>query len=464
MQNHEENSGNLTPDLVSSAGINKPAFKISSLSRRNKYRQASGDFLGDQKTDLHTKSGYGKFSNGHHSEEKNKFVAGDNNLKEIDSCESSNNSYSGLGSFYSKEDGFTNIINANLTNCNDKQKHSENTERLASIGITVSKLLSSVLVHPFVVLRRQCQVNCAGRKYHLTPFTIINVAINIQSSAVQGTFCMWKGVSSSLWLFAQTIAAQSTIEAATNSRLKQDVPNNLTLLSLCEHLLLKAIVVTLTSPMYSIHVVSCVKADLNIEDETFLTCLSNSLQRVFHTGNMSSQRLIPFYKLLITTVAFQTTRYTLTLLLERIISRLMKLIKAKFYKKQNSSPRNMDCSSLQITNISPNKSKLLEVHYPQLISEFLAELITDIVLYPVETTLHRMVIQGTRIILDNTDTGSGFTSVGSKYEGFSDCWHHTVQHEGKLGLYRGFGCLMLQHCVKYLVIKTVHFGLEYLSA
>ena len=30
----------------------------------------------------------------------------------------------GLGSFYSKEDGFTNIINANLTNCNDKQKHS----------------------------------------------------------------------------------------------------------------------------------------------------------------------------------------------------------------------------------------------------------------------------------------------------------------------------------------------------
>ena len=46
MQNHEENSGNLTPDLVSSAGINKPAFKISSLSRRNKYRQASGDFLG----------------------------------------------------------------------------------------------------------------------------------------------------------------------------------------------------------------------------------------------------------------------------------------------------------------------------------------------------------------------------------------------------------------------------------
>jgi len=434
MQNHEENSGNLTPDLVSSAGINKPAFKISSLSRRNKYRQASGDFLGDQKTDLHTKSGYGKFSNGHQSEEKNKFVAGDNNLKEIDSCESSNNSYS------------------------------ENTERLASIGITVSKLLSSVLVHPFVVLRRQCQVNCAGRKYHLTPFTIINVAINIQSSAVQGTFCMWKGVSSSLWLFAQTIAAQSTIEAATNSRLKQDVPNNLTLLSLCEHLLLKAIVVTLTSPMYSIHVVSCVKADLNIEDETFLTCLSNSLQRVFHTGNMSSQRLIPFYKLLITTVAFQTTRYTLTLLLERIISRLMKLIKAKFYKKQNSSPRNMDCSSLQITNISPNKSKLLEVHYPQLISEFLAELITDIVLYPVETTLHRMVIQGTRIILDNTDTGSGFTSVGSKYEGFSDCWHHTVQHEGKLGLYRGFGCLMLQHCVKYLVIKTVHFGLEYLSA
>ena len=46
MQNHEENSRTLTPDLVSSVGVNKPAFKISSLSRRNKYRKASGDFLG----------------------------------------------------------------------------------------------------------------------------------------------------------------------------------------------------------------------------------------------------------------------------------------------------------------------------------------------------------------------------------------------------------------------------------
>lgn len=70
---------------------------------------------------------------------------------------------------------------------------------------------------------------------------------------------MWKGVSSNLWLFAQTLAAQSAIEAATNGRLKQDLPDNLTLVSFSENILLKAIVAALTSPMYSVYVVSCVK-------------------------------------------------------------------------------------------------------------------------------------------------------------------------------------------------------------
>jgi len=449
MQNHEENPRNLTPDLVSSVGVNKPAFKISSLSRRNKYRKASGDFLGEQKTsELQTNCENEIFFNDNETAERNQFGAGDSNVNTIDS------------------------------NNKSSKSNSENTERLASIGITVSKLLSSALIHPFIVLRRQCQVNNAGRKYHLTPFTVINVAISVQSSANQATFCMWKGVSSNLWLFAQTLAAQSAIEAATNGRLKQDLPDNFTLVSFTENILLKAIVAALTSPMYSVYVVSCVKVDLDTEDESLLTCLSNSFQRVFHTGNFSSPRLIPFYKLLISTVALQTARYALVSLLERLILRIMKLLKIKFHKKQiyttpkmdytssqvTNLPSNMDYTSSQITNLPPNKNKLLEVHYPQLISAFLAELIADVILYPVETTLHRIVLKGTRTILYNMDTGRGFTSVGTKYDGFTDCWHKTVESEGKLGLYRGFGCLVLQHCVKYVVIKTVHFGLEYLSS
>jgi len=435
MQNHEENPRNLTPDLVSSVGVNKPAFKISSLSRRNKYKKASGDVLEEQKIpELQTNCEDENIFNGHQTVEKSHFGAGDSILNTVYSSDKSNKS------------------------------SSENTERLASIGITVSKLLSSALIHPFVVLRRQCQVNNAGRKYHLTPFTIINVAISVQSSANQATFCMWKGVSSNLWLFAQTLAAQSAIEAATNGRLKQDLPDNLTLVSFSENILLKAIVAALTSPMYSVYVVSCVKVDLDTEDESLLTCLSNSFQRVFHTGNFSSPRLIPFYKLLISTVALQTARYALTSLLERLLLRIMKLLKTKFHKRQIYTTPNIDYTSSQITNLPPNKNKLLEVHYPQLIAGFLAELIADVILYPVETTLHRIILKGTRTILYNMDTGRGFTSVGTNYEGFADCWHKTVESEGKLGLYRGFGCLALQHCVKYLVIKTVHVGLEYLSS
>ena len=82
-------------------------------------------------------------------------------------------------------------------------------------------------------------------------------------------------------------------------------------------------------------------------------------------------------------------RYALVSLLERLILRIMKLLKIKFHKKQiyttpnmdytssqvtnlplnmdytpsqvTNLPPNMDYTSSQITNLPPNKNKLLEV-------------------------------------------------------------------------------------------------------
>ena len=68
-------------------------------------------------------------------------------------------------------------------------------------------------------------------------------------------------------------------------------------------------------------------------------------------------------------------RYALVSLLERLLLRIMKLLKIKFHKKQiyttpkmdytssqvTNLPSNMDYTSSQITNLPPNKNKLLEV-------------------------------------------------------------------------------------------------------
>eukprot|EP00493_Phyllostaurus_siculus_P001630 UN01638 len=60
------------------------------------------------------------------------------------------------------------------------QQKSDNLARMAGFGIGVASLyLQEVLGYPFVVLRRQCQVNYGGVKHHLLPFSLFNVVNRI---------------------------------------------------------------------------------------------------------------------------------------------------------------------------------------------------------------------------------------------------------------------------------------------
>ena len=53
-----------------------------------------------------------------------------------------------------------------------------------------------VLSQPFVVVRRQCQVNIASHRAHLTPFSLVPVLIHL--NRWQGIGVLWKGLGSSL--------------------------------------------------------------------------------------------------------------------------------------------------------------------------------------------------------------------------------------------------------------------------
>ena len=80
------------------------------------------------------------------------------------------------------------------------------TDKYAGLGIGVAGLLAENLAcHPFIVLRRQCQVNVASRRAHTTPLTLLPVFVNLYK---------WQGVAvlraikhSRLQLFAQHVAA-----------------------------------------------------------------------------------------------------------------------------------------------------------------------------------------------------------------------------------------------------------------
>lgn len=78
----------------------------------------------------------------------------------------------------------------------------------------------------------------------------------------------------------------------------------------------------------------------------------------------------------------------------------------------------------------------------------------DIIFYPFETVIQRLHLQGTRTIIDNLDTGRSVTALLTDYSGAVDCYRNIISTEGPLGLYKGFGALMMQFAVHVLVLKT----------
>ncbi|XP_076801153.1 mitochondrial outer membrane protein SLC25A46-like isoform X2 [Clavelina lepadiformis] len=357
-------------------------------------------------------------------------------------------------------EAFRNIPATNTSSLPKSSDHnSEHNQRLASTGISLCGGVTNLLIsYPCIVLRRQCQVNHVGRKYHLTPFTIFSVALNLQRA--QGVTCLWKGVGSSILLMGFTTATECGISELSSGKCSRDITLNSTFSSFCYHLALKGVTSLLMTPFYLAHLEESVQFFSKIP-KIFVAHLRICGGTQF--GNHCSRYC-------------WMSRYILSFVLRQMIlsiirwnarrrheERLKRLQPSSsvFQKNSEHMPSRIPASPLAVEDVS---SKLLSnVHYPDIFASFVAELITDVVLYPIETVCNRINIQGTRTIIDNTDTGRGFLPVSSKYEGFWDCMSVSITTEGILGLYRGFGALILQHSMKYAIVRTAKFTLELIS-
>jgi len=349
---------------------------------------------------------------------------------------------------------------------------SEHTQRLTTSAISISTYLANVCFgYPFCRLRRQCQVHSTGKKYHLNPFTLLGVACNIQTA--QGCAGLWRGLRSDVWFIGISLSSDFVINEASGGQLPSDFPASFSPSAIGSHLALKTLVAFITAPIYGIHVVESVQSDMVICDSPFLSVIPAAFNRIFHRGQMWSPRLLPYFKkILLPTVSFLLLRYVVSTLLQRSIASLIRWHERNCHERrmtENSRllalnshsvpPQPFPTTSMQSSIIATPPPTLAEILYADLMSTFIAELITDAILYPYETTLHRLHIQGTRTIIDNTDAGTGFCSVGSRYEGFFECFSSIRDSEGNAGLYRGFGALVIQHCVKYATVRTVQFVL-----
>lgn len=79
--------------------------------------------------------------------------------------------------------------------------------RYLSVSVSlVSLITENLLSHPFIVLRRQCQVHHNSKRYHLVPVTLVPVIVHLHRR--QGVTTLWKGIGSSLLVRGMSLAVE----------------------------------------------------------------------------------------------------------------------------------------------------------------------------------------------------------------------------------------------------------------
>lgn len=87
-------------------------------------------------------------------------------------------------------------------------------KKYVGLGCGLASLITeNLLIHPFVVLRRQCQVNPGAVKYHLVPITLVPVIMRLHQT--QGLNTLWKGIGSALLVRGLTLAVEDLVSKIT---------------------------------------------------------------------------------------------------------------------------------------------------------------------------------------------------------------------------------------------------------
>lgn len=101
---------------------------------------------------------------------------------------------------------------------------------------------------------------------------------------------------------------------------------------------------------------------------------------------------------------------------------------------------------------------LRQLQFQELLASSVSRLVAAAMLFPLETVLHRLHVQGTRLIVDNVDTGLGILPHDSAYLGFWHCVQTIRQEEGASGFYKGFSALLLQIGVEVALLHITRIS------
>ncbi|XP_015193437.1 mitochondrial outer membrane protein SLC25A46 [Lepisosteus oculatus] len=306
--------------------------------------------------------------------------------------------------------------------------------RFAGFGIGLASLFTeNVLAHPCIVFRRQCQVNYHAKCYHLSPFTAISVMYNVTKT--QGPKALWKGMGSTFVVQGVTLGAEGIISECTP--LPRELSHKWNPKQIWGHLMLKSFTYVLAMPFYSASLIETVQSEIIRDNPGILDCVKEGVGRMIGLGVPHSKRLLPLWTLVFPTVLHGVLHYIISATIQKLVL---------FLLRKRSSPR-------RATDGSETVQTMLDAYFPELIASFAANLCADILLFPLETVLHRLHIQGTRTIIDNTDLGFEVLPINTQYEGMRDCINIINREEGVLGFYKGFGSIIVQYSLHAAVLQ-----------
>lgn len=178
-----------------------------------------------------------------------------------------------------------------------------------------------------------------------------------------------------------------------------------------------------------------------------LDSLKDWLYRIVGWDRSSGRhgRLLPMWTLVLPTVLHGLLTYILGTLIQQLV-----LIRTKGRGIQTSRDQGS-------YDEPPDPTDMARTYYPELVANFLALFVPEILLYPLETVLNQLYVQGTRTIVVDLDTGSGVVPLCTNYDGVMDCFHSIWRDEGLGGFYKGFGALMIQLFIHWLILKLTQF-------
>ncbi|KAH8373264.1 hypothetical protein KR009_010237, partial [Drosophila setifemur] len=306
----------------------------------------------------------------------------------------------------------------------------------------VSLVTENLLSHPFIVLRRQCQVYNASKRYHLHPLTLLPSILHLHRR--QGITTLWKGVGSCLLVRGMTLAIDDVISKFTSW--PKDVDSRTTLKRFGQHVFLKwqvfvllqrSIIIGLVVPFHAASLVETVQSDIASEKPGLFDVFREGSLRLFYWSSPQKGRMLPAWAMIGPSVSLGITKYLFNLVIRGVSSRIMRRRLTQLQEKRGGKI----CDDM------------LEHQNAEIYANLIAMLTTEVIFFPFETILHRLQLQGTRTIIDNLDNGYAVVPILTNYQGVVDCYQTTIVSEGVCGLYKGFGAMVLQFVAHVAVLK-----------